>query len=34
MIEKFENRIIHGDCLDVLRQLPDKCVDSLQGRLF
>ena len=27
MIEEFENRIIHGDCLDVLRQLPDKCVD-------
>ena len=26
-IEQLQNRIICADCLDVLRQLPDKCVD-------
>ena len=27
MLEEFLNRIIHGDCLDVLHQLPDACID-------
>ena len=26
-IDQLQNRIICADCLDVLRQLPDKCVD-------
>lgn len=25
--EPYENKIINADCLDVLRELPDKCVD-------
>ena len=28
-IDQLQNRIICADCLDVLRQLPDKCVDLL-----
>lgn len=27
MIEQYINQIINADCLDILRQLPDKCVD-------
>lgn len=27
MIEQMINRIIHADCMDILRALPDKCVD-------
>lgn len=27
MIEKFLNKITYGDCLDVMKQLPDKCID-------
>ena len=26
-IDQLENRIICADCLDILKQLPDKCVD-------
>lgn len=26
-IKDIENRIINADCLDILRQLPDKCID-------
>jgi len=26
-IEQFENKIINADCLDILKQLPDKCID-------
>ncbi len=26
-MEQFINKIIHADCLDILKQLPDKCVD-------
>lgn len=26
-IKELENRIINADCLDILRQLPDKCID-------
>lgn len=26
-MEQYINKIINADCLDVLRQLPDKCVD-------
>jgi site-specific DNA-methyltransferase (adenine-specific) len=25
--EDFINKVIHGDCLEVMRQMPDKCVD-------
>ena len=28
-IEQLQNRIICADCFDILRQLPDKCVDLL-----
>lgn len=24
---KYENQIIQGDCLEVMRELPDKCID-------
>ena len=26
-IKEFENRIINADCMDILKQLPDKCID-------
>lgn len=26
-IKELENKIINADCLDILKQLPDKCVD-------
>ena len=26
-MEKYINQIIHADCMDILKQLPDKCVD-------
>ena len=26
-IAAFENKIVHADCMDILRALPDKCVD-------
>ena len=26
-LEDLENRIINADCMDILRRLPDKCVD-------
>ena len=26
-IKDFENKIINADCLDILKQLPDKCID-------
>lgn len=26
-VEDIENKIINADCLDVLKELPDKCVD-------
>lgn len=25
--DDFINKVIHGDCLDVMKQMPDKCVD-------
>ena len=27
MIEEYKNKIICGDCLEVMKQLPDKCID-------
>lgn len=27
MIEQYKNKIINADCLDILKQLPDKCID-------
>ena len=27
MIEKYINKIINADCLDILKELPDKCID-------
>lgn len=26
-MEQYINRIINADCLDILKELPDKCVD-------
>lgn len=26
-MEKYINQIIHADCMDILKQLPDKCID-------
>jgi len=26
-IKELENRIINADCMDILKQLPDKCID-------
>lgn len=26
-LEELEGRIINADCMDILRELPDKCVD-------
>lgn len=26
-IESITNQIIHADCMDILKQLPDKCID-------
>ena len=25
--DDFVNKVIHGDCLDVMREMPDKCID-------
>ena len=27
MLEQYKNKIINADCLDILKQLPDKCID-------
>jgi DNA modification methylase len=27
--EKYLNRIVQGDCLELMRELPDKCVDAV-----
>lgn len=27
MMEEYLNKIINADCIDILRQLPDKCID-------
>lgn len=27
MLDEYLNRIIHGDCLEVLRKMPDECID-------
>lgn len=27
VMEKYLNKVIHGDCLEVMKQLPDKCID-------
>lgn len=29
MMEKYLNKITHADCMDVLKELPDKCIDSI-----
>lgn len=28
-MEKYINQIIHADCMDILKQLPDKCIDAI-----
>lgn len=28
-MEQLKNKILLGDCLDVMRAMPDKCVDLL-----
>ncbi|GAG67236.1 unnamed protein product [marine sediment metagenome] len=27
--EDFINKIIRGDCLDIMKEIPDKCVDLI-----
>ncbi len=27
MLENYINKIINADCMDILKQLPDKCID-------
>ena len=27
MLEEYLNKIINGDCLEVMRKLPDSCID-------
>ena len=29
MLEKYLNKITHADCLEVMKQLPDKCIDLI-----
>ena len=26
-MEKYINQIINADCMDILKELPDKCID-------
>lgn len=28
-MEQYINKIIHADCMDILKQLPDKCIDLM-----
>ena len=28
-IKDLENKIINADCIDILKQLPDKCIDAI-----
>lgn len=28
-IKELENKIINADCMDILKQLPDKCIDTI-----
>lgn len=27
IMDKYVNKIINADCMDILKQLPDKCID-------
>lgn len=27
MIEEYLNKVICGDCLEIMKKLPDKCID-------
>lgn len=27
VIEEIKNKIINADCMEILKQLPDKCID-------
>lgn len=29
MIENYINKIINADCMDVLKKLPDRCIDLI-----
>lgn len=29
-VESITNQIIHADCMDILKQLPDKCIDYIR----
>lgn len=33
-MEKYINQIIHADCMDILKQLPDKCIDNIRLWLY
>lgn len=28
-MDKYINKIINADCMDILKELPDKCIDLL-----
>lgn len=28
-IDKYLNKITHGDCIEIMRELPDKCIDLI-----
>lgn len=28
-IKELENQIINADCMDTLKELPDKCIDAI-----
>ena len=30
-VADIENKIINADCMDILKQLPDKCVKALDA---
>lgn len=29
-IKDIENKIINADCMDILKELPDKCIDYIR----
>ena len=32
MIENYINKVINGDCAEVMREMPDSFVDLIEGR--
>ena len=29
LLDEIKNKIINADCLEIMRQLPDKCIDVI-----